>query len=142
MKLELITLTGPKYEEEAYEVVVPTAEGVISILPGHMPLVTLAVPGVISVRRHKTDGDDKLEHFATHGGVVEIGTESVRLLIDEADHADDIHEEEAKKALERAQALKEEAQDQMELDHAQALIDRYAVRLKVAELRRHRRLMK
>lgn len=139
MKLELITLTGPKYEEEAYEVIVPTAEGEISILPGHMPLVTLAVPGVISVRRNKADGNDKLEHFATHGGVVEIGNDSVRLLIDEADHAEDIHEEEAKKALERAQALKEEAKDQMELDHAQALIDRYAVRLKVAELRRHRK---
>lgn len=139
MKLELITLTGPKFEEEAYEVNLATADGVISVLPGHMPLVTLAVPGVISVRRHKGDGDDKLEHYATNGGIVEISANKVKLLVDEADHADEIVEDEAKQALERARAAKEAATDKMELDKAQELIDRQAVRLKVAELRRHRK---
>lgn len=139
MKLELVTLTGPKFEEDAYEVSLATASGVITILPGHMPLVTLAVPGVISVRRHKGDSDDKIEHYATNGGVVEVGANKVRLLVDEADHADEIVEEEAKQALERAQAAKEAATDKVELDKAQELIDRQAVRLKVAELRRHRK---
>lgn len=139
MKLELITLTGPKFEEEAYEVNLATADGVISILPGHMPLVTLAVPGVISVRRHKGDNDDKLEHYATNGGIVEISANKVKLLVDEADHADEIVEDEVRQALERARAAKEAATDKMELDKAQELIDRQAVRLKVAELRRHRK---
>lgn len=139
MKLELITLTGAKVQEEVYEVILPTATGDIAVLPGHMPLVTLAVPGVISVRRRKEDGDDKLDHFATNGGVIEVGNNIVRVLVDEADHADDIHEEGAKKALEHARNLKEQAGDQLELDKAQALIDRHAVRLKVAELRRRRR---
>ncbi len=88
-----------------------------------MPLVTLAIPGVISVRRTRATADDQMEHFATNGGVIEIGNNFVRLLVDEADHADEIVEAEAQKALE----------------HAQALVDRQAVRLKVAELRRRHR---
>lgn len=139
MKLELITLAGAKLQEEVYEVVVPTATGTIALYPNHMPLVTIAVPGVITVRRNKHDGDDKLEHFASNGGVIEIGNNSVRILVDEADHAEEIHESEARKALEEAQALKARAKDKLELDEAQSMIDRQAVRLKVTELRRRHR---
>jgi F-type H+-transporting ATPase subunit epsilon len=139
MKLELITLTGPKLEEEVYEVTLPTSTGVIAVLPGHMPLVTTAVAGVISVRRHQNDNDDQLEHFATNGGVIEVTGAKVRLLMDEADQADEIVEAEARQALERAKAAKENAKDKIELEKAQAVIARQSVRLKVAGLRRHRR---
>lgn len=140
MKLELITLAGAKIQEDVYEVLVPTAAGTIALYPGHMPLVTVAVPGVITVRRKKNDGDDQLEHFASNGGVIEVGNDSVRILVDEADHAEEIHEEEARQALEEAKALKAKAKDKLEIDEAQSMIDRQAVRLKVAELRRrHRR---
>jgi hypothetical protein len=56
--------------------------------------------------------------------------------VDEADHADDISEAEAKAALERAQKMKVEAKDQVSLEHAQALVDRSSVRLQVAALKR------
>ncbi len=138
MKLELITLTGPKVQEAVYEVILPTVTGDIAVFPGHMPLVTLAVPGVIAIRRQKNDSDDQLEHLAAYGGVIEIETHRVRVLVDEADHADEIVEETARQAFEEARALKERAKDQVELDQAQAIIDRQAVRLRVAELRRHR----
>lgn len=138
MKCELVTLTGLKFSEDVYEVILPTTTGTIAVFPGHMPLVTLAVPGVISVRRTRTTADDAVEHFATNGGVIEIGNDYVRVLVDEADHADEIVETEAKQALERAKQLRAEAKDTVSLEHAQALIDRQAVRLKVAELRRHR----
>lgn len=139
MKLELVSLTGPKFEEAAYEVTLPTADGAITVLPGHMPLVTVATPGVVSVRRQRGDSDDKVEHFATHGGIVEISADHVRVLVDEADREDEIVEAETREALERAHAAKVEAKDMVELAQAQAVIDRQAVRLKVAGLRRHRR---
>lgn len=140
MKLELITLTGAKLQEDVYQVVLPTAVGDIAVLPGHMPMVSLAVAGVIEVTRRKGDSPDEREYFATNGGMIEVSPRGVRVLVDEADHADEIHAETAQKALEHAQKLKEQAQDQIELSHAQALIDRHAVRLKVAELRRGRRV--
>ncbi|HSX28861.1 MAG TPA: ATP synthase F1 subunit epsilon [Candidatus Saccharimonadales bacterium] len=139
MKFQLITLTGVKFDQDIAEVSLPTAAGQIAVLPHHEPLVSLAVPGVITVRQKATDGDDKLEHFATEGGIVEVTSTGVRILVDEADHASEIHEAEAQKALQRALDMRAKAKDKVELDHAQQLIDRAQVRLQVANLRRRHR---
>ena len=80
-----------------------------------------------------------MEHFAISGGVIEVANNTLRLLVDEADHADEINEAEAQKAMELAQKMKSEAKDQVSLEHAQSLIDRSAVRLQVAGLKRRRR---
>jgi F-type H+-transporting ATPase subunit epsilon len=140
MKLQLVTLTGTKVDQDVYEVILPTAAGEIAVFPGHEPLVGVAVPGAIAVRYAKGDADSKLEYFAVSGGVIEITPEGVKVLVDEADSADDIVESETKAALERAMKLRENAKDQVELEKASQLVDRHAVRLKVADLRRrHRR---
>jgi F-type H+-transporting ATPase subunit epsilon len=138
MMFEFVTLTGPKLQADVYEVVLPTATGAIAVYPQHMPLVTNVVPGVVTVRHNRADRDDKLEVFASNGGVAEITSQSLRILVDEAEHADGIVESEAREALERAQQLKVEAKNEIELEHAESLVDRHAVRLKVAELRRGR----
>lgn len=139
MDLQLITLTGQKLDTEVYEVMIPTQSGDIAVFPDHEPLVTLAKPGVIAVRHKKTDSEDRLEYFAISGGVVEIGNNKVRILVDEADHGEDIVEAETKAALDRALKMRSEAKDSVELEKAHALVDRHMVRLKVADLHRHRR---
>ncbi len=140
MKLRLVTLAGTKLEEDVYEVILPTADGQIAVFPAHEPLISVAVPGVISVRRKPTDSDDMLEVYAVSGGVIEIDGETVNVLVDDADHSSDITEAEAKDALERALKLQASATNQVELEKAHQLVDRHMVRLKVADLhRRHRR---
>ena len=140
MKLELITLGGPKVNGDVYEVHIPTPDGEIAVFPGHERIVTLAIAGPISVRHKKTDPTEAVEHFATYGGIVEISPDKLRILVDEADTADEIIAEESEKALVRAQEMKAHAKDSVELEKAQALIDRHAVRLHVANLkRRHHR---
>lgn len=138
MHLQLITLTGSGVDQEVYEVVIPTIDGEIAVFPGHEPLVTVAKTGVISVRRRRTDTNSQMEYFAISGGVVEISPTNVRVLVDEADHGADIVEAESQAALERAQTLRDNAKDQVELEKAHQLVDRHMVRLKVADLhRRH-----
>lgn len=139
MNLLLITLLGIKIDQEVYELIIPTSSGEIGVFPGHEPLVTLAVPGAIAVRYKKEDPDADLEYFAISGGVIEISQKAVRVLVDEADHGDDIIEAESKAALARAIEMRDKATDQVELAKARELVDRHSVRLKVAELRRHRR---
>ncbi len=136
MKLELVTLDGVKFSADAHSVILPTAAGEITVLPHHEPLMSLLVPGVITIRRNANDADTHLEHFATYGGVVEITSNSVRVLVDEATHGDEINEAEAQKAHDAAVALRQGAKNQVELDKAQALVDRQAVRLQVSGLRR------
>ena len=134
--LQLVTLTGTKFDGDVYEVTLPTLDGEIGVLPGHMPLISVATSGVIAVRRQPNDPDWTREFFATNGGVVEVADNTLRVIVDEADHANDINETEAEAAHQRALQLKAEAKDEVSLEHAQALIDRSAVRLQVAQLRR------
>lgn len=139
IKFELVTLSGIKFSKEVFEVVLPTADGYIAIFPHHMPLVSIAVPGVISVRHKQGDPEEKLEYFATNGGIIEIANNTIRVLVDEADREDEISEAEAKKAFEAAKDLARNAKDSLSLQQAQSLIDRQAVRLQVATLRRRKR---
>ena len=140
MQFQLITLTGVKYSADVYAVQLPTASGEETILPGHEPLMSVLKTGVISVRRDAKDPDTALEHYATYGGVVEVVGNQVRVLVDEADQGEEINEAEAEKARQQAEELLKNASNQVELEHAQSVVDRQAVRLQVAQLkRRHTR---
>ena len=139
MHMQLITLRGISVDQDIYELVAPTTAGEIAVFPGHEPLVTMAAPGALAVRYEKSDKDSELEYFAISGGIIEINPKSIRVLVDEADHGDDIIEAESKAALTRALKLRDEAKDQVELDQAHQLIDRHTVRLRVAELHRRKR---
>lgn len=140
MNLELITVLGKKVDQEVYEVILPTADGEIAVYPGHEPLVSVAIPGAIAVRKNKSDDDSKLDYYAISGGVIEVSQKFVRVLVDEAVEENEIVEAETKAALDRAIKMRDNAKNQVELEKAHELVDRHAVRLKVASLRRrHRR---
>lgn len=141
IRFQLVALSGTKFDDDVYEVILPTLEGEIGVLQDHMPLVSVATNGVIIVRKNQKDADRDREFFATNGGVIEVSGNTLRVLVDEADFADDINEAEAEAAHERALKMKAEAKDQVSLEHAQQIVDRQAVRLQVANLKRrhHRR---
>jgi F-type H+-transporting ATPase subunit epsilon len=139
IRLQLVSLDGLKFDDDVYEVILPTMDGQIGVMPGHMPLVSVASSGVIGVRRKATDRDDLMEYFAISGGAIEVSDDKLSVLVDEADHSDEINEQEAQKAYDLAQKMKAEAKDQVSLEKAQSLIDRQAVRLQVAGLKRRNR---
>lgn len=139
MKFELISLAGSKVNESVHEVIVPTIDGEIAIFPDHEALVSVAKPGVISVRRDKHHSDEQLEYYAISGGVIEIANNQVRVLVDDAESGEEIVESESRAALERAMKLRDQATNQVELEKAHQLVDRHAVRLKVADLHRRKR---
>ncbi|HEX8182220.1 MAG TPA: ATP synthase F1 subunit epsilon [Candidatus Saccharimonadales bacterium] len=135
-RFKLVSLSGIQFDDDVYEVLLPTMEGEIGVLAKHMPLVSVAKTGVIAVRREARDPDDAREYFATNGGVIEVEGGELRVLVDEADHAADINEAEAQAAYDRAQKMKSEATDEVSLERAQQLVDRHAVRLQVTSLKR------
>ncbi|HET6622451.1 MAG TPA: ATP synthase F1 subunit epsilon, partial [Candidatus Saccharimonadales bacterium] len=85
------------------------------------------------------DSDREREYFAMTGGVIEVADNSLTVLVDEADHAADINRAEAEAAHQRALDEKAKASTQVELDKAHSLIDRHAVRLRVADLHHRKR---
>lgn len=138
-RLQLITLDGKKYDQEVFEILLPTTEGQIGVFKNHAPMVARAAEGVIKVRVNQNDFDEYMEAFACHGGVIEIQDDIVKVLVDEAEHAEDIIEAKEHEALEAAKRLRAEAKDQVSIAHAQALMDRAAIRLNVAKLKRRHR---
>lgn len=136
MLLQLVTLDGVKFQEDAYSIVLPTIDGEITVLQGHMSLLTALKPGTIAIRRKAGDDDTKIEHYATFGGVADVNSQKVRILVDEATHGDEINFAETEKARAEAQKQLENAKDKVEIERAQALVDRHTVRLNVASLRR------
>ena len=137
---KLVSLSGTKFDEDVYEVVLPTQDGEIGVMKDHMPLVSVAKTGVIAVRRDSKDRDGQREYFAINGGAIEVSDNQLSVLVDDADNADELSEAEVQKALDLAKKMKAEAKDEVSLEHAQQLVDRHAVRLQVAGLkRRHNR---
>ena len=139
MRFKLVTLDGELVDTDAYEVIIPTIEGEISVFPSHEPLITVAKSGVVAVRFDKSHTNEQLEYFAISGGVVEINGDSVKILVDEADHGEDIIEAETQEALNRAIEMRDNAEDQIAIEKAHQLVDRHMVRLKVADLQRRRK---
>ena len=80
---ELASPAGTKFEDDVYEVLVPAQGGTIAVFQDHMPLITAAQPGVLSVRKKPTDKDDDLETFAVNGGVMEVDGKTLRFIADD-----------------------------------------------------------
>jgi F-type H+-transporting ATPase subunit epsilon len=137
---QLVSASGTKYNDDAYEILVPTRGGTIALFEDHMPLISAGSPGVISVRKQPSDADSEMESFAVSGGVVQIDGKTVRFISDEVDAPSEISEAEAEAALKRAQELMANAKSQVQLHEAKQLLSHSDARLHVARLKsRHHR---
>ncbi len=133
MKLEIVTAERVVYSEDVSVLVAPGADGELGILPNHSPLLTTLASGEIKVTK---DGEDTF--MAVSGGFLEVLGNKVTILANTAEHADEIDEERAEAALERAQERVATAESDMDLERALASMRRSAARLGVARRRRRR----
>lgn len=138
LTFELVTPAGTAFSEDVYEVLLPTEAGQIAILPHHMDIVSVAAPGVISIRKRQDDKDSAMDHFATNGGIIEVVDGTIRLLADDVEHSDDVDEAKAQEALKKAQEMRASADDQISISEAEAIIEHSLARLKVADLKRRK----
>ncbi len=140
MRFQLVSVSGTKFDDEAYEVLVPTRAGTVGIFEQHMPMISAAQPGVLSVRKKSSDPDSALENFAISGGIVEVDGKTVRFIADEVTSSEEVSEAEATTALKRAQELVRNAPNQTALHEAQRLLQHSSAKLHLAGLKkRHHR---
>lgn len=132
MHLVIITPDQTVYDGDIDSVSLPTADGEITVLPHHVPIITTIVPGPVIVRSGK---DEKV--FAVSRGVIEVDQTSVRVLSDIADRADQLEESAVEQARANAEKLmSEKRQDAEAFAEATAILDRELARLRT--VRRHR----
>ncbi len=142
IKLRLITLHGVHFDDEVHEAIIPTKAGDIAIYGGHAPLLSVAAPGVVAIRKEKSTKDIERQFVAIYGGTIEVLNNEIQVLVHEVDTSGDISEAEAEKALKRAQELRDKAGDAKSLSEAQQMIDRSTVRLQLAGLKKHHKKQK
>ncbi len=96
---ELVTPERTVFSQEVDEVTLPTADGEITVLPHHIPLVASLVAGVARYRKGNEEED-----IAVSGGFIEIQSGSkLRVLADTAERGHELNLsviEEAKKRAE------------------------------------------
>lgn len=130
MKLQITVVTPEKklLEQEADEIIIPTTEGEIAVLPEHISLLSQIAPGTMQI---KLNG--KTEHLAVMGGFLEVGHNKVTILADYAVHAKDISAGKAQEAKERAERAMKDKTSGNEFKVAQDEFIKAILELKVAK---------
>ncbi len=104
IKFEIVTPERTVFREEILQVTIPTKAGEITVLPDHIPLISILSPGVIEIK----DYEKNKEIVAISGGFVEILKGKIVILADTAERAEEINLEKAEEAKRRAEKIKSE----------------------------------
>ena len=134
MTLEIITAERQVYSDEVDMVIVPGFDGQLGILPRHAPLMTMLKPGELMVR--KNGAEDM--YVAVSGGFMEVLGNRVSVLADTCERSDEIDEERAEQAIQRAQERLANHGSELELERAMDSLRRAQVRVNLVRRRRPR----
>jgi len=129
IKFEITTPERVVYTDEVDSITIPTAKGEITVLPDHIPLISLLVPGELRVKK----GNEE-ELMAVSGGFIEVRKDKVIVLSDTAELAHEIDVEAVEEAKKRAEKLLQEKRtDQVDYVGLSANLERELARLKVGK---------
>src|SRR3989338_9912495 len=118
--------------QEVDMVTLPGTAGEFGVLANHMPMVTSLGLGEIIA---KQKGEEF--YMAVSGGMAEVQSDSVVVLADQAERAEEIDEKLAESARERAEKIMSEKHGDVEsFASAEAELQRSLLRLRV--VRKHR----
>jgi len=129
IKFQIITPERVVFSEDVDQVSVMTAMGEITVLPHHLPLITVLKPGEL---RYKQNGEEKV--IAVSGGFAEVKSDnSLVILADTAEHAEEIDIARAEAARTRAEKLMQEVRTKEDVDYVslQASLEKALNRLKI-----------
>ena len=117
LTLEIVTPDAKVYSEEVDHVDVPTTSGKIDILPNHVPIIGKLIPGDLKVEKNGS-----LDYLAVSSGFVEVYSNKVSILTDEALIVSETDDAAIEKAVKRAQeALAEGKKSNLDIAAIQKL---------------------
>jgi F-type H+-transporting ATPase subunit epsilon len=133
LTLEIVTPEAKVYSDTIDSVVVPTVEGEIGVLPGHIPLLTQVEHGELRVTKGNTT-----QWLAVGGGFAQIDGDRVRVLAEHAITEEKIDEHAVEAAMKRAEDELKAAKDMdpQQYEHLQSLVRYSGVQLAVKRRRR------
>lgn len=128
LKLELVTPYKQVLSEDVDEVTAPGTLGEFGVLPGHTTLLTTLKIGELTYRQ-----GNQSYHVAVNWGYVEVEDDTMTVLVETAEPADEIDLERAKAALGRAEAaLKTLDPGDKQFKIMECALERALIRVQVA----------
>lgn len=129
LTLKIVSPDGVTYDSAAESVSLPTATGEITVLPHHVPLITVLKPGEVRIKTR-----DQEFSLSVSSGVVEVRPNSVvYVLAETAERAEHIDLERAESARARAVELMQtqERLDDEDFARLMANLEKELARLRV-----------
>lgn len=127
MKVELVTAQRKLFAVEADSVTFTAINGEMTVLPGHISMITGLQPGPLTLR---AEGGQQV--FAVGGGVAQIDPNRVAILAESAEPADEIDVARAEKAKQLAeQAMKDQSFYDETFAETQAAVARATARISI-----------
>ena len=127
LSLEVVTPHRTVLVEDVDSVTLPGIEGELGILPEHIPLLTTLDTGIVSYK----NSSGKTLAIAVHWGYAQVEGNSVRVLAELAETADEIDIERAKDAENKAKdILLTSAPTNSSWEEEQSRQDKYESKLK------------
>lgn len=131
LNLKVVTPEREIFSGEVDEVVVTTPDGEIGILPNHTNLMSNIVAGEMRIKN-----GGKTQVLVTGAGLLQMTDNTLSVMTDLAQEAEDIDEKAAEEARKRAQVALEQKLTDEEYAQTMALLEKSLAQLKVK--RRHR----
>jgi len=133
LTLEIVTPDSQVYSDTVDTVVIPTVEGEIGVLPGHLPLLTQVDDGELLVTK-----GGSTEYLAVSGGFAQISGDKVSVLAEHACSEDAIDENAVEEALKRAEQNLKDAKDvdPRQFEQLQSLVRFSGIQLALKRRRR------
>lgn len=125
LSLEVCAPEAAPVTLEVSEVVIPGESGVFTVYPGHTPLLSTLIPGVLVT----TDLAGEQRFFAVHGGFAEVRENCVRILADDFESQDNIDLPRAQAAEQRAEGRLRKPVEDMNWDRAEVALARATARI-------------
>lgn len=124
--LRIITPDRIFYENQVKMVEFNTTEGEIGVLPGHIPLTVIVKPGILNITEEEGD-----KEAALHAGFAEILPEQVTILAEIIEWPEEIDEERAEAARERAEERLRSRTPETDIARAETALQRAMARINV-----------
>jgi F-type H+-transporting ATPase subunit epsilon len=130
-RLEVVTAERELYSGDVDQLIAPSRQGQVTILPNHAPLLSQLEAGLLEYR---VNGEDQA--LAVTGGFMEVMGNRTVILADSAERAEEIDEARAQAAFDKAEERMASRDTDVDFERAVRQLARARTRLTVARRRR------
>ena len=130
-ELVIVTPFGEVFRGEVQSCTLPGSNGLFQVLPNHANLISLLEIGPLKVQFK----DGKERYLALNGGYCEVKENSLKIMAESAEFAEDIDVERAKAAKQRAEQRLHSKHADIDIPRAQLALAKALNRLKIVQIK-------